>query len=62
MTIAEFDYPVFRLFGFSAPEDFMIIWLSNLLTLNVSDKGKFKKRVVRTRIDIYKFIASYLTF
>jgi hypothetical protein len=30
---------LFKPFGFLAPKDFYIIWLSNILTLSVPDEG-----------------------
>jgi len=43
MTLADFCYSV-RSFGFLAPKDFKIIWLSNILALSVPDEG-FSKNV-----------------
>ena len=39
-----------------APNEFQIIWLSNLLSLTVPDKWVFQKRVLRTNFDIYVFL------
>ena len=47
---------LFRPFGFLAHKDLKIIWLSNILALSVTWWMLFKKRVVRTKLDIYVFI------
>ena len=41
MTLAEFGYSVIllRAFGFLAPKDCKIIWLSDILALSISDEG-----------------------
>ena len=38
------------------PEDFCIIWLSNLLKVNLMKV--IPKRAVRTKLDIYAFISA----
>jgi hypothetical protein len=35
VTFADCGYPVYA-FGFVAPKDFKMIWLSNILTLSVT--------------------------
>jgi hypothetical protein len=41
VTLAEFGYSVIllRAFGFLAPKDCKIIWLSIILALSISDEG-----------------------
>jgi len=46
------------LFGFLAPKDCYIIWLSDLLTLSVPLLRLFQKRVVYTKLDIYGLFLS----
>ena len=56
-TTADFGYSsIYVIFGFHAPKDFKIIWLSNILALSVTWWRLFQKRVVRTKLDIYVFI------
>jgi len=47
-------------FAFLDPEDFDIIWLSNILALSVPDEGLFQKHVQLSKLDIYVFIFSYM--
>jgi hypothetical protein len=46
---------LFRPFGFLAPKDFSIIWLSDLLTMSILNEGYFKN-MSYIQIDIYIFI------
>ena len=47
---------LFRHFGLLLPKDFNIIWLSNILALDVPDKMLFLKPAMFTKFDIYIFI------
>jgi hypothetical protein len=39
VTFVDFSYSVYAFFGFLAPKDFLIIWLSNFFTLSVPEEG-----------------------
>jgi hypothetical protein len=63
--LADFGYPVqniwlilailFRTFSFIASKT-LNYWFSNLSIMSVPDEGYSKKRVVRTKFNIYVFI------
>ena len=42
-----------RIFGLLEHKDCWIIWLSNILTMNIPDKSYSQRRIVRTKLDFF---------